>query len=410
MVDIRPGLMAFPSGDLMRRSATPFSSVTMADGRTRTTPASTITESVLPQDMLSMQRAMQRRQLAQAAQLAAQKQQTLTQVPGGPAPLSAPKTRGALAAAMAGLQYAGPQTQPTSLAQGLGVMGTAALDAYDRASAAQAQREALEFDRLYKIADLDIKAAKANGGMFKGSGLKPGAFNMIIDLAPKIEAGTATIPEQQAYSLAYGEVSAETKLRSYDKDGNETIQTIPGANMSQFPKPKGFVESTETVKPSGEGLRKSKFGRNITAMGGLLNQYRNMIMSDDFGRVDILSGTAGTPTERMASASSLATVLRLKIKELEELGALVGGDFQILDSLLMNPASTEALKGGKTAMIAQIDQLERQIQSKLSSNDQPQAEGMYLTPVVLTKRSEWDDVPSGSFVQLPDGRLVYKEK
>jgi len=159
MVDIRPGLIAFPSGDLMRRSATPFSSVTMADGRTRTTPASTITESVLPQDMLSMQRAMQRRQLAQATQLAAQKQQTLTQVPGGPAPLSAPKTRGALAAAMAGLQYAGPQTQPTSLAQGLGVMGTAALDAYDRASATQAQREALEFDRLYKIADLDIKAA-----------------------------------------------------------------------------------------------------------------------------------------------------------------------------------------------------------------------------------------------------------
>ena len=145
-------------------------------------------------------------------------------------------------------------------------------------------------------------------------------------------------------------------------------------------------------------------------MGGLLNQYRSMIMSDDFGRVDILSGTAGTPTERMASASSLATVLRLKIKELEELGALVGGDFQILDSLLMNPASTDALKGGKTAMIAQIDQLERQIQSKLASNDQPQAEGMYLNPIVLTKRSEWDDVPFGSFVQLPDGRLVYKEK
>jgi hypothetical protein len=88
----------------------------------------------------------------------------------------------------------------------------------------------------------------------------------------------------------------------------------------------------------------------------------------------------------------------------------VGGDFQILDSLLMNPASREALKGGKTAMIAQIDQLERQIQSKLASNDQPQAEGMYLTPIVLTKRGEWDDVPFGSFVQLPDGRLVYKEK
>ena len=99
-----------------------------------------------------------------------------------------------------------------------------------------------------------------------------------------------------------------------------------------------------------------------------------------------------------------------KIKELEDLGALVGGDFQILDSLLMNPASVVALKAGKTAMVAQIDQLERQMQSKLASNEQPQAEGMYLSPIVITKRSEWDDVPIGSFVQLPDGRLVYKEK
>ncbi len=161
MVDIRPGLMAFPSGDLMRRSATPFSSVTMADGRTRTTPASTIAESVLPQDMLSMQRAMQRRQLAQAAQLAAQKQQTLTQVPGGPAPLSAPKTRGALAAAMAGLQYAGPQMQPTSFAQGLGVMGTAAIDAYDRAMEAKSQREMAERDYRMKEAMFGLKQAEA---------------------------------------------------------------------------------------------------------------------------------------------------------------------------------------------------------------------------------------------------------
>ena len=158
MADVGFGLMAFPSGDLMRRSATPFSRVTMADGRTRTTPASTITGSVLPQDMLSMQRAMQRRLLAQAAELAAQKQQTLTQVPGGPSPLSAPKTRGALAGALAGLQYAGPQMQPTSFAQGLGVMGQAAIDAYDRASAEQAQREMEERQRLAAEAEAQALA------------------------------------------------------------------------------------------------------------------------------------------------------------------------------------------------------------------------------------------------------------
>lgn len=426
MVQRRPGLMAFPSGDIMRRS--PVGGVTLNVGAQPeiVRQPTTVTESMIGApgsgipavtfDQVMARQAAARQMLAQATAQRQQREQQ--QQMGGPflparpegMPGISPRGRGALAGALAGLQYAGPQTQPTSFAQGLGVMGQAAMEAYDRATTAQAEQEALEFEKLYKIADLDIKAAKATGGMFKGSGFKPGAFNMIIDLAPKIKAGTATPAEEQAYSLAYGEVSAPTTKRFFDKDGNETIETIPGANLSQFPKPAGFVEPTATVKPSPESIRKSKFGRNITEMGGLLNKYRNMIMSDDFGRDDIVSGTLGTPTKIMADASALATVLRLKIKELEDLGALVGGDFQILDSLLMNPASVVALKAGKTAMVAQIDQLERQMQSKLASNEQPQAEGMYLSPIVITKRSEWDDVPIGSFVQLPDGRLVYKEK
>lgn len=409
MADVGFGLMAFPSGDLMRRSATPFSSVTMADGRTRTTPASTITESVLPQDMLSMQRAMQRRQLAQAAQLAAQKQQTLTQVPGGPSPLSAPKTRGALAGALAGLQYAGPQMQPTSFAQGLGVMGQAAIDAYDRASAEQAQREALEFDRLYKAADLDIKAAKATGGMFKGSGFKPGAFNMIIDLAPKIKDGTATQEEEQAYSLAYGEVSAPTTRRFFDEEGNETIETIPGANMSQFPKPAGFVEPTATVKPSAQALKQSKYATQLQTMGNNLNLYRSMLMMDTFDRADMISGAAGTPTDEMARATSVAEALRLDLKTLYELGALVGGDFQILDNLLTSPNSVKAAKAGKTSLLLQLDQLERTLEGKLKETDNVLS-GTYSTPIKVEDRSDWDEVPIGSYAILGNGDIVYKER
>jgi len=79
-----------------------------------------------------------------------------------------PMDRAGLAAGIAGLQYAGPQTQPTSFAQGLGVMGQAAMEAFDvaeqreeeRAAAkaeAERQRRADEAIAKYRQAQLDLK-------------------------------------------------------------------------------------------------------------------------------------------------------------------------------------------------------------------------------------------------------------
>ena len=425
MVQRQPGLLAFPSGDIMRRTATPYSSVTIANGQTRTTPASSITESMIgapgsgiPAATFGQNMARQaaaRRMLEQAtAQRQQREQQQQMDGPFLPArpegmPGISPRGRGALAGALAGLQYAGPQTQPTSFAQGLGVMGQAAMEAYDRATTAQAEQEALEFEKLYKIADLDIKAAKSTGGMFKGSGFKPGAFNMIIDLAPKIKAGTATPAEQQAYSLAYGEVSAPTTRRFFDEDGNETIETIPGANMSQFPKPAGFVEPTATVKPSAQALKQSKYATQLQTMANNLNLYRSMLMMDTFDRTDMISGAAGTPTDEMAKATSVAEALRLDLKTLYELGALVGGDFQILDNLLTSPNSVKAAKAGKTSLLLQLDQLERSLEGKLKETDNVLS-GTYSTPIKVEDRSDWDEVPVGSYAILGNGDIVYKER
>ena len=69
------------------------------------------------------------------------------QLPPPPEPMArpaglTPMDRAGLAAGIAGLQYAGPQTQPTSFAQGLGVMGRAAMEAFDVAEQREEERAA----------------------------------------------------------------------------------------------------------------------------------------------------------------------------------------------------------------------------------------------------------------------------
>lgn len=158
----RPVQMAFPSGDIMRRSVTPRIETNFGGRGVQVTPASTITESILPDPpyadvMARTAAARQAKALQQQRQV-----QPSPQVPGGPqlppapAGMSAltPRGRGALAAAMAGLQYAGPQAQPTSFAQGLGVMGQAAVEAFDVAQQREEERAAAERAEKREIAEL----------------------------------------------------------------------------------------------------------------------------------------------------------------------------------------------------------------------------------------------------------------
>jgi hypothetical protein len=326
-------------------------------------------------------------------------------------PLTSPTGQGLAAAALTGLDYAGPQLQPTSIGQGLARMGAAGLKAFTQAKQAEAAAEQAKFERAYKTADLQIKAQKAAGsGMFKGSGLEAGAYNMLIDLAPKIKSGKATEQEMQAYSLAYSKAADPYEIRSFDDQGNETITKYPGANMSQFPKPPGYVEPEVTTKPSPETVKTSKFASQLGTMGMRLNQYRNLLMAETFDRSDMLSGASGFPTDEMARASSIAEALRLDLKNLYELGALVGGDFQILDNLLTSPNSAKAAKAGKTTLLLQLDQLERTVQDKLKEKEQPGIPGLYLNPIEITSRDQWDDVPIGGYGILPNGEIVYKER
>lgn len=155
----RPVQLAFgqpylaPGGDVQMMRRTPYSSIT-AGGVTRTTPAGTAVESVGATPTFSQMQAMR-----------AARQPMLPPAPAGgpqlpPPPPSrrglsfTPQSRGMLAGALAGLQYAGPQAQPTSFAQGLGIMGQAALEAFTKAEEREEEKAAAERAEKREIAKL----------------------------------------------------------------------------------------------------------------------------------------------------------------------------------------------------------------------------------------------------------------
>ena len=411
-MDRRPVKLAFgqpylvPGGDVQMMRRTPYSSIT-AGGVTRTTPAGTAVESVGATPTFDQMMALR----------AARQTMRPSVVAGGPKLPPPPQTRqglsftpqsrGMLAGALAGLQYAGPQAQPTSFAQGLGVMGRAAMEAFDAAKAAEAERKMAEIELGLKAREVGVKEAKA-AGPFSGTSMKAQSFNTLIALAPKIKDGKATEQERQIYALAHSDVSQDKEVRSFDERGNETITKIPGQNLSAagFPAPFAAEEQT-TTKPTPETIKRGKQASDLEQMAARLNAYRNILMSEDFDRMDITSGVTGFPSDDMAKASSAAELLRMDLKKLYELGALVGGDFQILDNLLTSPNSSKALKAGKQSLLIQLDQLEETLASELKEVD-VKLSGTYLTPVEIKSTEDWAALPVGSYGKTPDGSIKYK--
>lgn len=256
----RPVEMAFPSGDIMRRSATPRIVTDFGRRGVQVTPASTITESVLPTpsfaDVMARQAAAR-----QARALQMQQQARPSMVDGGPqlppppqrSGLSfTPQSRGMLAGAAAGLQYAGPQAQPTSFGQGLGVMGQAAMEAFDAAKAAEAKRQMAEIELGLKAREVAAKEAKG-AQPFTGTSMTAQSFRVLLDLSPKMESGRATSQEEMTYRLAYGHL-ARPKVETRETDEGVVTAKVPPIDLSGFYTPEGFSAEPEII-----GETKAKF-------------------------------------------------------------------------------------------------------------------------------------------------------
>jgi hypothetical protein len=323
------------------------------------------------------------------------------------APLMSPRGQAISQAALAGLEAGGYTTMPTTMGQAIGKMGQAALQGYAAGTQAQAAQRKARLDEYKIMADIAQSQSKA-GQAFGGTGMTSQSFNTLIDIGQKIAEGTATDPERKKYSLAYGYLAKPREQKSYDEQGNETITTMPAQDLSQFPTPvNGSVPIFDsTTKPSKETIERGKFAKEMESMATNVNAYREVLK--DLTRGDMASGVTGFPTDKMATATAKAEALRLNIKELYDLGALQGGDFDILDAMLTAPNTVKSAKMGNTALTLQLDELENVIGQKLDEQDH-NLSGTFSTPIPVNSKEDYEKIKKGRYVSLPNGTIIYKK-
>ena len=314
-------------------------------------------------------------------------------------PLTSPVGQAISQAAIAGARASDYSPTPVSLGRVLAEMGAAASKGY---SGAQQQ----ELSNLLTQANIAEKMGKT-GQAFSGQSMEAQSFNTLLDIGPKIKDGTATELEKATYSLAHGRLAKPNPIPTYDELGNQTITVVPAQDLSMFPDPPGGVGriGTSTTKPSPEAIKSDKFVKSMDSMALNVNAYRQAL--SNLSRTDMVSGAAEFPTDAMSNAAAIAEGLRLNLKELYELGALVGGDFQILDNLLTSPNSVKAAKMGGPALAIQLDQLERILAQKLAEKDATLS-GTYSTPIITSTKEDWDKVKPGQYAKLPNGTIKLK--
>lgn len=191
-------------------------------------------------------------------------------------PLTSPTGQGLAAAALTGLDYAGPQLQPTSIGQGLARMGAAGLKAFTQAKQAEAATEQAKFDRAYKSADLQIKLAKAQkSGPFAGTSMTAQSMNTLLSLSPKMASGDASPEDEQLYRLAYGYLS-KPRVETRETDQGTTTVRVPGQDMSAFHRPEGFAEDEEVI-----GRTSAKFTEGQSNAAAFANRMSAGLMIFD---------------------------------------------------------------------------------------------------------------------------------
>ena len=296
-----------------------------------------------------------------------------------------------------------------------GYLGGVALEQAEAATIAAQKQQGLEnqmanLELLIKASEAESEILKNQAEMglpFKGTSTFAQASNTLITLGQKIANNTASNTEKSIYSLAYGKLSQPTKITSTDPvTGDITITEIPPQNLTGFPMPEGFKLQTET-KPSQKTLKDITKSKDARSMLQNLNEYRRTIMNPDFDKRSQAVGSLGFLGGIQGQAESQAEALRLDLKNLYELGALVGGDFQILDRLLINPNSAKAIASGKDFLIAQLDLLERQLELDMNKRDN-QLFGTTSNPLKTDSLEEYNQAPNYLYIELPNGEVVYK--
>jgi len=330
-----------------------------------------------------------------------------------------PKTFGLLGASAELLKQGGYSTTPRTFGEGLGKAMITGLQNFSALQQAQNKaNQPIAIPKGGTLIDPKTKQilfdGRTNVGGFSGSGLNVSSYNTILDVNNQLASGKkfSDLPVnlQNKYKLAYSNVTRPTRIPIPDGQGGTVFVEKPPINTegfyNPFPNQGGTDSNILGKKPSAIELKIRENEPKLISMLGNLNEYIELLKK--LPRVDQTLGAMTIPSATATEVSALAETLRLDIKNLYELGALVGGDFQILDNLLTSPTSFSGLKMGKDGLLQQIYRLENTLINKLKSGGYKKALGTATDPIKINNANEYKNARTGLYYEMPDGSVGLK--
>ena len=206
-------------------------------------------------------------------------------------PLTSPVGQAISQAAIAGARASDYSPTPVSLGRVLAEMGAAASKGYAGAQ----DRELTNLLTQAKIAE---KLGTA-GQFYQGTSVTAQDRNIVLNLSPKIKAGTATDPEQQQYAISYQALTAPKTEQRTAPDGTVTTVQVPGMDLSNLPTPAGLEAGERVI-----GEKKPDFSGDKLLAGSFANR-----MIDSQTIFDRLTTDGYDPTNRTDYAASNLPVI-----------------------------------------------------------------------------------------------------
>ncbi|WJE88084.1 hypothetical protein FAMCQIZV_CDS0003 [Phage C72C1] len=369
---------------------------------------------LMPLEQAVMNQAMRQSPMAGLAQQQRQKPPAggiMGMLPG----IDTPGGAGLSAAAARGLQLSGYQDRPITTGQVLGEMMGAGMEAYRAAQAGELEK---------KLTEAKIAEAQAKSGLpYQGTSMDAQDRNIVLSLSDKVARNEATPTEMAQYRMSLSRLNQPKTIRSYGPNGEEIITQTPPVDVGGVFIPDDMKpDLSETKKPTAlQQSQKKRIGK-LNSSASQINKYRRAIMSAKASGLYSGVGRAGElflPSEEMVELQNLATEIRLSIKDMEELGALVGGDFAILAALVEEPNSPNALRLGPDILLKQLDNLEERLADRITEaqnlagvdTDFIRFQGTFRMPYEVSSADDVAGLPANSYFIAkddPSGSVRFK--
>ena len=142
------------------------------------------------------------------------------------------------------------------------------------------------FARFDKSTGAYSPLAGSTDVQLSGTGATQQFTNALLDIGPKIKDGSATEREQQLYSIAHNYLGKEKTETRIGSDGSKILVRVPGADLSNFPQPRGAAPTPSSgqpkqekvvsqglpTKPTGEEIKASGFAARMESVSSLLDK------------------------------------------------------------------------------------------------------------------------------------------